>query len=470
MKLKYILALAIGLIATSGCKESNDDKVKFPDNEYGWVYEAMQDDYLWAAKLPAYKASSAEMERYYETLRYRYNKGVSLDEDYHGDRFSYITTKDDTRSIFGHDTKNDLGMYFVVMPTVDKSQIAYVTPTVVVKGSPADIAGIRRGYIIKEVNGIACTGVNYTSSNFNAIAKALSSGTININYSRTTSDMTTYTASISQAEYRRNPYLCDSVYNSNNGRIGYIAYNNFPTEAESAAEYFIEMKNIFQRFKDEGGISHLVVDLRYNGGGGLVAAQQMASLIAPPASLTQNFTLLEDGSGNFQAVRFLNTSDIQMLNPDISKVVFITTNSSASASEMVIHCLKPYFSTNALTVVGERSYGKNVGGFAKESDKYNWKISMIAFRVHDKNKVSDYQTGIPATAGHSIADMYTDYPVYNLGDTKEVMLRQALSSIDSGTYPSILSTRAARAQSLPIIGMDAEPETLYIDRSMLSGE
>ncbi|NJO69158.1 MAG: hypothetical protein HC830_07640 [Bacteroidetes bacterium] len=80
------------------------------------------------------------------------------------------------------------------------------------------------------------------------------------------------TANLTAVEVTENPIYLDTVYTVNNTKIGYLVYNSF------VSTYDKELNNIMLNFKNQG-ISKLVLDFRYNGGGSVQSAVYLASMI-----------------------------------------------------------------------------------------------------------------------------------------------------------------------------------------------
>src|SRR5690554_1398328 len=77
---------------------------------------------------------------------------------------------------------------------------------------------------------------------------------------------------------------------------------------------------------------------------------------------------------------------------DLSRVVFITTGNSASASELLINGLFPYME---VTLVGQDTYGKPVGMYIFTSESFDWAFVPICFKILNANNEGDYYDGIP---------------------------------------------------------------------------
>ena len=142
-------------------------------------------------------------------------------------------------------------------------------------------------------------------------------------------------------DYIENPIYDYRIINQDNDKIGYLMYNGF------VGEYNSELNQVFSAFLTEN-INHLVLDLRYNSGGNIRTATELASMITGQF-YNQVFTILkynESLQSNNQDFLFTNSLDnnnsINSLN--LNKIYVLTSNRSASASEMIINSLKSYIS------------------------------------------------------------------------------------------------------------------------------
>ncbi len=217
-------------------------------------------------------------------------------------------------------------------------------------------------------------------------------------------------------------------------KVGYLFFRNFVRPSEAALnEAFTALK--------AAGATELVLDLRYNGGGLVDVAVQLASLIGGARTSSQvmiNWAFNDRiAASSNRVTRFLETPP-QTLN--LQRLVVITTRASASASELIINSLRPYL---PVTVVGDTTYGKPVGQY---SFTFCEKVLVpVVFSLKNVNNEGDFFTGIPAdcAAGDDLA--------HQLGDPAEASYAEALTVIRTGAC-SARAEGAAAAQRLQIGG------------------
>ena len=201
---------------------------------------------------------------------------------------------------------------------------------------------------------------------------------------------------------------------SNN--IGYLRYDSFTST--SVAEFEAE----FSKFKNDN-ITDLIIDLRYNGGGSVeVASTLLDNLVIGHEGERQVYL---DWNVNYQNKNSTYSFDDDEANDlDMTRVIFLVTKNSASASEMVISALSPYLGETNVVTIGEATHGKPVGmsGRTYGSNFY----FLINFFVKNNDGETSSLDGIPATCTAE------DDLTHQLGDPEETMLKTALHYIDTG--------------------------------------
>jgi carboxyl-terminal processing protease len=172
------------------------------------------------------------------------------------------------------------------------------------------------------------------------------------------------------------------------------------------------LRTAFSQFR-AAGVTRLVIDLRYNGGGLLRTAALLGSLIA--RSATGRPLIVEtynDQHTDLNRERLMFETDEGV---DASRVVFLTTGNTASASEQVINGLSPYVTVD---VVGTTTLGKPVG--ADSWDYCDFTLAPITFHSLNVAGAGDYFQGIvpSCTVGDDL--------LHRFGDPSEAMLDTAL--------------------------------------------
>jgi len=281
------------------------------------------------------------------------------------------------------------------------------------KESPAGKAGIERAWRIMKING----NTNITTSNANFIINNVYQASSS-NFTFKKPDGTTVDISLTAAHYYEEPVYMDSVYTAGDKKIGYLVLNSFLGDT---AKISSELNRVFSKFSNSG-VTDLVVDLRYNGGGYVSLAEQLADYLAPTSA---NGDLMMKQMYNDKYTAYNSSTYFHKqgsLNPD--HVFFIVTESTASASELVINNLKPYMDVK---LVGPtNTHGKPVGFFPVSVGE--WYIFPVSFRSVNKNGVGNYFNGLEVNS--KVADGLDK----NWGDVTETSFASAYKYITTGSF------------------------------------
>ena len=214
------------------------------------------------------------------------------------------------------------------------------------------------------------------------------------------------------------------VYDVRGRRIGYVFFRNF-VEPSAAA-----LDAAFGTLRATSA-TDLVLDLRYNGGGLIAVAQHLASLIGGSRTNGRVFTQFVHNDKNTSLNNLWRLDDPPQ-SLGLSRLVVITTRSSASASELVVNSMRPYMT---VVVVGDTTYGKPVGQYGYDfCDKV---LHPVAFALRNVLGQGDYYDGIPADCAAR------DDLDHALGDAAEASLSQALHYLTTGACSAAGAARAA---------------------------
>jgi C-terminal processing protease CtpA/Prc len=191
------------------------------------------------------------------------------------------------------------------------------------------------------------------------------------------------------------------------------------------------MDAIFGSLKAQG-IQHLIVDFRYNGGGFVSSAVNLASLIAPGVKATDIFSKTKYNSflmqfDNLKNVQTPFRAKAENLGKTLkgNRVYILTSSRTASASELIINGLKPYMD---VFIIGDKTTGKNVGSVPFEDEEnLDNKYGMLPIVSRSFNSLdqSDYTNGFtPNLEAKESAERLRP-----LGDVTEQLLRRAIEQI-----------------------------------------
>lgn len=373
-----------------------------------------KDIYLWNTQIPAtFNATSfADLNKVMEGIRpFSIEPGFSAPVD----RWSFAMKKSEWDLVSGgmgntfsgtSGSQGDFGMTVFFRAEGDL-RVRLVEPN-----APAGVAGIHRGWKITQINGNS----NITTSNADFIVNNIYSSTsTSVTFQKP--DGTFTTISLNAGHYASKPVYLDTVYTINNKKIGYLVFNSF---LGNMSQVQSQLGNVFSHFTSQG-VSDVIVDLRYNGGGYVELQSKLADYLINPSA---NGQLMMRQIYNNQNTQNNQTTNFQKLGSlNINTVYFIVGRGTASASELLINNLKPYMDVR---LVGGTTHGKPVGFFPIPVG--DWYIFPVSFRTTNKNNEGNYFNGFTPNA--QVADgLDKDW-----GDTEETSLASALRNITTGSY------------------------------------
>jgi C-terminal processing protease CtpA/Prc len=407
-----------------------EEPVETEENVYEevnqWIYENMSLYYLWNDEIPEEPDDTVEPEEFFESLLYAYDATTNPE----GDRFSFISDNADEllASFSGESTST--GMQFRLFYRSSDSNEILAQIIYVLEGSPADLAGLKRGDIFTRVNGTILDDENYTDLLYEYDNMTLTLAEVINNTLYEKDDTVTLTAVVLQ----ENPIFLDTIYEMTGTKIGYLVYNQFipgPNDSETD-DYDDQLSSVFSEFKSSG-VSELVIDLRYNPGGYSTSAVALASLIGTGVNSSSIFFReeyndeLQDYLENTYGSDYFDVlfdDKQENIGDQISNVYFLVSNYSASASELVINGLKPYMN---VVLIGEQTYGKNVGSITitdDDSDDNNWALQPIIMKAYNSLGQSEYTAGFVPDV-----EIYEPLDLVPFGDTEDPLLSQAIGMI-----------------------------------------
>ena len=472
--MKYKILSLLLLIVLTACK--NDDDFPSPSvsvNDFVW--KAMNHWYYWQEQSPnlgdnrfSGNAEYTDFLNSQQTDELFYN----LLYDYgNTDRFSWIV--DDYEALDNSFAGINLsfGMDYGLVRLNQNSNIVFGYVQYVLPNSPASNAGFQRGDIFTKIN-----GSQLTTSNYNELL-AQNAATFGLGYLQNGELFNSNeNISINKTQINENPVYISTVINSGGHKIGYLMYNAF------RANYNDELNDAITYLKTQQ-ITDLVVDLRYNGGGSVQTAAYFASMITGQFN-GQDFTKLTFNarrSDNNSTYKFENeaksfndhleeSGTFQVSKLNLNKIYVLTSRSSASASEMLISCLKPYIE---VVTIGTATYGKTVGSITLYDSpstyytstsginpSHKWAMQPIVFEYRNSQNQSSPTQGI--LPNYEINEIHYLENLQPLGNPAEPLLNQAISLISGIPAPFQKSSNKILFTSSQIL----EPfgTELYLDK------
>ena len=241
---------------------------------------------------------------------------------------------------------------------------------------------------------------------------------------------------VSTASFGTSPLLLDSVLPGTT--TGYLAFTSFSTPIGE-----VQLADAFRRFAN-AGVTDLVVDIRYNGGGYIDIASELGYMVAGQLqsqgrifeSLVYNdkrSNANENISFNSAITNFFgNTSragePLSALN--LRRVYVLTTGSTCSASESFINGLRGV--DVEVIQIGGTTCGKPYG--FSQTNNCTQSFFALEFEGRNNKGVVPPVTGLPPTCAA------TDDFDRALGDPAERLLAAALNYRAVGSCPPVSVT------------------------------
>jgi carboxyl-terminal processing protease len=377
-------------------------------NQRAWLRDYMNDQYFWYDKQGVPKESAANPSEYLDSLLF---KPI--------DRYSFAQSAASADQFFVEGTRTGYGYsldFADAAQTVLKVRL--VEPL-----SPVALAGLQRGDTIVSIDGKLPAEI---------VAGALASvSTPGVDRRLVVADAAGVQRSftVKSSTFALSPVITSRVLTAANGaKTGYLMYQEFISSGASA------MGAAFDSFR-AAGVTELVLDLRYNGGGSTLQARNLASLIGGASvsgKVFANYRFSDKKTANNFVQNFANTGLPGAALDTLSRVFVITSNNTASASELVINALRPF---KNVVIIGATTFGKPFGFQPRSACGVSY--NAVNFDIANAVNFADYSAGFTPTC--AVSDDLTK----QLGDPTELRTAAALSYIATGACPPVARSGAA---------------------------
>lgn len=441
----FLIWIFLGMFILS-CKKDKSEKLSETDYEINrFIWSGLNTYYLWVDNVPElqYKNYNSQL-----ALDYFLNSNGDHEDFFHSllykpgevDNWSwivddYVSLENQFKGIYktnGMDFR--LGLY-------SENSLVFGFVRYVMKGSPADLAGIKRGDYFTSINNTKLTTDNYRTLLFENQTYTVTIDTlVNRTFVSTGRNKT-----LAAIEFQENPIYLDTVYAINNKKIGYLVYNTF------IANYSLALNDVFQKFKSEG-INELILDLRYNPGGDENNMIDLASMIYTTdkskvfmqtkynseveAYLKQKYGtdyVIKHFKDQIEYTTNNNPPSFYPINSlNLSKLHVITSDNTASAGEVLMCGLKPYI---PVIMLGDTTEGKYVGSATIKdiidnnetvNPNHTWAMQPIIVKIANKDGITDYIGGYKPNI--LLQEDVTN--LGKLGDINEPLLKSMLNYIN----------------------------------------
>jgi carboxyl-terminal processing protease len=422
---KGLLLLFIMTGFLTACRDKNVDPATDLETSK-WIVDQMKTWYYWSDKLPANPDLNLQPEALFNSLLYKYDPTLRAD----GDRFSWIEADADVlkAELSGVSKTTGMELRLLYYPTGSANIVGLVTYAL--PGSPAEKAGFKRGDIVTRIDDKQLTVSNYYDLLYANSTRKYTLGVLN---DKDSIVETTTKRDLTPVEFQEDPVFYDTTFQYGSHIVGYVVYHQFiPSKNNSdAKEYDQKLDRIFASMKSKN-VNALVLDLRYNPGGYVSSATNLASLIGKGITTNDIFyskeynktitPVLEKQYGkDYFYEKFVSKS--QGIGANLNNLVILTSSRTASASELLVNGLKPYMT---VTLIGDKTVGKNVGSItlSDKSGKVKWGLQPIVTKSFNSLKKSDYNVGFMPDK-----EVREGLRLYPYGNIKDPLLASALETI-----------------------------------------
>ena len=384
-----------------------------------FIVDMMSDAYLWTKTVNwdaiDYKTEE-NSQKLFKKIRHKHDRWSMLTDRVSElqNAFQGVSTTFGYQLIFGR-FSNKEALFAIVL---------FVYPN-----TPAEKAGIKRGDLLVGLNGGDITETNYRNL-YNASSISVKKGVL------VDGKISTLPAAISMKalEMYEDPILKDSVIVKGSHKIGYLCYADYTLKSEP------RLLEVFSKFKSQG-VTDVVLDLRYNGGGTARTSRLLCSILGPQSAVKKKAKLLSQ-VWNDKYMKYWKEKkmedriteyfiDTLSVNMNLNRLYVLTTRRTASASESTITGLHPYLD---LVQIGDTTSGKFCGGIlmnpedlwgkGKADDIKDWGIYMMVYRFANIND-DEFINGI--VPKHVEEENY--YALYPFGDERDHLFGKAVSLI-----------------------------------------
>ena len=435
----------------------------FPDvqgtteDENNWLRSWSNELYLWYDEITDVDPASLSTSRYFARMRtFEMTPSGARKDRFH---FTYLTDEWQARSRAG--VSSGYGAELAILQSRPPRQIvvAYTEPN-----TPATSpeVNLQRGAELLEIDGVdVVNGDDVATLNRGLFPRDDETHTFLIRDAGATE---TRTITMTSTRITSTPVQNVRMLETDSGLVGYLTFNSHirPSEAQ--------LIDAITRLR-AANIADLVLDLRYNGGGLLDIANELAFMVAGDNAAGQVFEelLFNDKHPDFNPVTGArlqasnyHTTSLGFSGPagrplprlGLDRVFVLSGAGTCSASEAIINGLRGI--DVEVVLIGETTCGKPYGFYP--FDNCGTTYFSTQFRTANQKGFGDYGDGFspmntPRVEGTPIPGcLVSDDFMRPLGDPEEGRLRAALQYREDGSCPTVIAgsnLAAARATSEP---------------------
>lgn len=398
-----------------------------------WIYDIMQQNYLWYEALPTYE----EVNLFQEPAAFLSKVKISQDS------YSFVdSVMDAPLPTYGFDYTL---VRSIVNDTAYNALITYVIPD-----SPAANAGLERGNWIMKVD------TSFISRKYET---QLLQGTQAVELTLGEWKEVEIESDIEDEEPTKvfmvvpvegepvempaarvvedNPVhkyeILPVTENGLNIKVGYLMYNSFIAGTRTEPQiYNNELRRISQEFK-EANVKYVILDLRYNAGGSIDCVQLLGTILTSASRLNEPMAFLQYNNKNTDRDTTI-IFDEKVLetgtNLNQSGLFVITSGTTAGAPEMLIHSLLVKDEYSVISI-GSATKGQNVATEQFINEEFRWSVNPVVSTVYNAEH-DTYGSYTPHSDLRISDNNYSEFLPF--GNPNERLLKVALGVIE-GTFP-----------------------------------
>ena len=427
----FVVAMAVSLAACGGDDGSGSTVGQGPGGQVDscslsarqdWARDVLEEWYLFPDLLntSVNKAAYNSLQSYVDAM-------VAQARAQRKDRgFTYITSIQEENDLIQNGSNAGFGIRLAYDQVNDRVFVAEAF-----ESGPAFPAGFDRGTEILSVGGQSTSSI-MAAGGAQAFADALGPSEPGVTRSFIIRSRTGIesNATITKTEFSLDPisdrYGVEILDDGAGNKIGYINLRTFIVQDAAP-----QLRAAFQRFQNEG-ITNVILDLRYNGGGLVSVAELLGDLMAEGLE-GQIFsqTMLRPSKSEENSTDLFGEQPQQIR---AMKLAVIGRGGTASASELVTNSMLPYLGSN-IALVGADTYGKPVGQYAFDRSACDDRLRAVTFKTVNAKGQGEYFDGLASVMPNTCRA--GDDLSAQLGDANEASVAVAIDFIAGRTCTPI---------------------------------
>ena len=454
----------------------------FPDrqgstwDENNWLRSWSHDTYLWYDEIEDVDPACCDTPTYFALMRtFELAPSEKLKDRFH---FTQNTAEYRARVSTGAVGAGYGASFAVLAPRPPREiRVRYTEPN-----SPATQAGVdlARGAEMLEVDGVDVVN-GPTQADVDVINAGLWPRNLNETHQFRVRDLdgTERSITMTSANITTTPVQHDRIIETDTGPVGYVLFRTFGVQSAEA-----QLVDAFTTFEN-AGVSDLILDLRYNGGGFIIIANQLSYMIAGDnargrvfnaSQFNDKYRIFNPITGaRLEPDRFRTTTigwttpqaGIPLPTLDLERVFVLSSDWTCSASELVVNALRGI--DVEVILVGETTCGKPYGFYS--TDNCGTTYSTVQIRAVNAKDFGDYPDGFSPENTRTVEGIpvpgcvVPDDFEHAFGDPDEARVAAALQYRGNGTCPtpsSVATLPVASQQDAGAALVEPKPDIGYM--------